>query len=99
LINVYSEPGKDTTFRIYLPVHEGQVADDRGTDAEKIPRGYGEVVLVVEDETSILQLAENVLSGLGYSVLVAKKPSKALKLAEAHAKEISLLITDVICQR
>ncbi|MBI4776940.1 MAG: PAS domain S-box protein [Deltaproteobacteria bacterium] len=95
-INVYSEPGQGTTFRIYLPIHAGDIAEKRRKDAEKAPRGRGETVLVVEDEMTILALTEKLLTNLNYTVLTARTPSEALQTAKAHAGEISLLITDVI---
>ncbi|MBU4270211.1 response regulator [Candidatus Dependentiae bacterium] len=95
-INVYSEIGKGTTFRIYLPRHAGDNEEMSEETTEEIPRGRGETVLVVEDEASILQLANRILKDLGYSVLTAKTPGKAMGLAKEHADSIHLLITDVV---
>jgi two-component system cell cycle sensor histidine kinase/response regulator CckA len=95
-INVYSEQGKGTTFRIYLPRHAGEIDIDRKPDLDEIPMGRGERVLVVEDEASILKLAEKILNGLGYQVLLANSPAEALQLAETHPADIALLITDVV---
>src|SRR5690606_32929472 len=69
-IHVYSEPGEGTTFRIYLPRLAttdagGPVAVPNGEP----PRGAGETVLVVEDESMILEVAVEILEGLGYKVL------------------------------
>jgi PAS domain S-box-containing protein len=95
-INVYSEPGKGTTFRIYLPCYEGQAADTEEKIVAIIPPGHGETVLVVEDEPALLTLAEMMLGVLGYRVLVACTPNEAIGLAQEHAGEIKLLITDVV---
>lgn len=95
-INVYSEPGKGTTFRIYLPRHKGESVTLLKEHKEKIQFGHGEVLLLVEDEPSILQLGQNMLQHLGYIVLTANTTREALKLAQAHASEIRLLITDVV---
>ena len=95
-INVYSEPGKGTTFKVYLSRHAGQVVEDQKLSDEEIPKGSGETVLVVEDEASVLKLAEKTLNDLGYMVLPANTPAEALQLAETHAGDISLLITDVV---
>lgn len=95
-INVYSEPGQGTTFRIYLPSYMGEAVEDIKREAETIPRGSGEVVLIVEDEPLILTLAEKMLKTLGYSVLPADSPKKALQLAEAHTGDIELVVTDVV---
>jgi len=95
-INVYSEPGEGTTFRIYLPRMEGQVGEDREAPLVEIPHGHGETVLVVEDDENILFLNKTILENLGYAVLVASSPRQALQLAKKHSGEIHLLLTDVI---
>jgi PAS domain S-box-containing protein len=95
-INVYSEPGKGTTIKIYLPRHEGKTVETQGETETGIPLGRGETVLLVEDDLSILELARKILDGLGYTVLIAGTPGEALHLAEEHAGEIHLLVTDVI---
>ena len=95
-INVYSEPGKGTTVRVYFARHEGRVDPVRKDDPETLQRGAGETILVVEDEASILKLAEAMLGELGYTVLTANTPGDAITLASAHPDRISLLITDVV---
>ena len=95
-INVYSEPDKGTTFRIYLRKHAGQAIGERKLSVKGTPTGHGEMVLVVEDETLILDLAEKMLTRLGYRVLLATNPDEALQLAAAHTGDISLLMTDVV---
>ena len=96
-INVYSEPGEGTTFRIYLPRMEGSVEEHRVDSAPEIPRGHGEIVLVVEDEEAILALSRTILEHLGYTVLTASSPRQALRQAVmAHDEGIDLLITDVV---
>jgi len=95
-INVYSEPGKGTTFRIYLPRRKGDAVSIRIEDDGEIPAGRGETILLVEDEIAILNLAKRMLESLGYSVLDAATPGKAIELARQHSGEISLLITDVV---
>jgi PAS domain S-box-containing protein len=95
-INVYSEPGKGTTFKIYLPLHAGAMTDSKAQDASQLPAGRGETVLIVEDEISILKLARIILERQGYSVLTAVTPGEALTLAGGHTGDIHLLITDVV---
>lgn len=95
-INVYSEPGKGTTFRIYLPRHLGKKDEIRTDKVMTIPRGRGETVLLVEDEEAIRKMAQKILEKMGYQVLSASTPTEALHLAEGDSKTISLLITDVV---
>jgi len=95
-INVYSEPGKGTTFKIYLPPHTGDGAGIKAQETAEITAGHGETVLVVEDEIPVLKLARNILTGLGYTVLTAPTPGKALALAQARIGGIHLLLTDVV---
>ncbi len=95
-INVYSEPGKGTTFRIYLPRHEGEAGLIEAQGVAETPTSRGETVLIVEDDFSILKLAQRILENLGYTVLAASTPGRAEALAEEHAGHIHLLITDVV---
>ncbi len=95
-VTVYSEPGRGTTFKLYLPPHPEKAADAAAVHPPTIPRAQGETVLFVEDEESILTLGKRTLTGLGYTVIAASAPGEALRLAEARANSIHLLITDVI---
>jgi PAS domain S-box-containing protein len=95
-INVYSEPEKGTTFKIYLPRYVGQAADTHREMDGEIPLGRGETVLVLEDEPAILAMCTTMLEQLGYRVLAAGTPSEAIELAERHAGDLDLLLTDVV---
>ena len=94
-VNVYSEPGEGTTFRIYLPREmDNQEAID---DPEPVaPQSGAETVLLVEDDTALLKLAHQILSRLGYTVLAANGPEQALAIATEHDGDIHLLLTDVV---
>jgi PAS domain S-box-containing protein len=96
-VNVYSEPGRGTTFRIYLPRSEqaGTVPRAAPAAAGERPRGT-ETVLLVEDEKSIRYTTQRFLEQLGYSVLAAECPEQALRLSGSHQGGIDLLITDVV---
>lgn len=95
-INVYSEPGQGSTFRIYLPRHEQGSAESAPPPPPPPPQAGGETVLLVEDEAALLKLAARMLERLGYTVLVAGSPGQALQLVETHEGTIHLLLTDVI---
>jgi two-component system, cell cycle sensor histidine kinase and response regulator CckA len=95
-IDVYSEPDRGTTFRIYLPRHLTHL--DRATKLRPAPPdAVGcETILLVEDESMILKMAERILGGLGYQVLAAVSPGEAIRQAREHGGEIHLLLTDVV---
>jgi CheY-like chemotaxis protein len=94
-INVYSEPGHGTTFKIYIPRHADK--DLELKEHAQIPAAGGhETILLVEDEPEILAMGKAMLESFGYSVLAASTPDKALRLAKEHTGEIPLLLTDVV---
>ncbi|MCD6588123.1 MAG: PAS domain S-box protein, partial [Candidatus Fermentibacteraceae bacterium] len=95
-INVDSEPGRGTTFRIYLPHHAGETGLIEAQEVAETPTGLGETILIVEDETPILRLVQRILENLGYTVLAASTPGRAKVLLEEHTGHIQLLITDVV---
>jgi hypothetical protein len=84
-INVYSEPGKDTTFKIQLSRHGGEASLIDAQDVTEIPGGLGETVLIVEEEESILKMTQMMLERMGYKVLVADTPGEAIVLAREEA--------------
>ena len=93
---VYSELGKGTTFKVYLPLVRETCEDtQRGPIATGSLQG-AETVLLVEDEPSLRELAREFLESSGYRVLEAGDGAKAIELAEQHRGTIHLLLTDVI---
>ncbi|MDD5677979.1 MAG: PAS domain S-box protein [Kiritimatiellae bacterium] len=95
-IGVYSEPGMGTTLHIYLPRYMGnEKAPAVESPAKPLTRGSG-LILLVEDDLSLLGMCSQILTKLGYGVLAAGTPDKACYLAEEHADEIRVLVTDVI---
>ncbi len=92
----YSEPGKGTTFKIYLPRVQSAAADT--TVEASAPSGIEgvETILVVEDEESVRALACRILRNCGYTVLDAQDGIEALRLAEEYSGRIHMVVSDVI---
>ncbi|HDR14056.1 MAG TPA: transporter substrate-binding domain-containing protein [Desulfobacteraceae bacterium] len=95
-VNIYSEPEKGTCVKIYLPRHREETEKKVGPIGAETPRGDGETILVVEDETSVLHLARRILEKMGYVVLTSATPTEAVATAREYAGEIHLLMTDVV---
>lgn len=99
-IDVQSEPGHGSTFKIYFPqqvanAHPRQDALSARAKVQPMARG-SETILLVEDEATILGMTTMMLKNLGYTVLSAASPAEAIRLASAHANRIDLLMTDVV---
>ncbi len=97
-IQVYSESGKGTTFKMYFPLveeanHSGIVAVEM--PLSEMPEGK-ETILLVEDESGVRNVTEKILKGLGYRVLCAVNGSVALAMLETLDEPIDLLLTDII---
>jgi len=95
-INVYSELGLGTTFKIYLPRHKTQ--DEKLSEPEEVEpviTGH-ETILLVEDEPMILEMATVMLELQGYTVLPANSAGEAISLAREYSGKIHLLMTDVV---
>jgi CheY-like chemotaxis protein len=93
---VYSEPGRGTTFKIYLP-RVASVAGSVESPPLPAPSAHGrETILLVEDEAAVRDLARDVLQANGYTVLEARQGSEALRICERHTDSIRLMLTDVV---
>ena len=96
-IDVFSEPGRGSTFKIYFPRRMGG-ADKISAEVSPAEAEDGglETVLLVEDESELLELCRSMLTDMGYRVLSACTPAGAIKIAQDAAEDIQLLITDVV---
>ena len=94
-IVVYSEPGKGTTFEVYLPRAREKTAPSLKTASEPASGG-SETLLLVEDEGALREMASEFLRSKGYEVLEAANRREALQICRSHEGPIHVLITDVV---
>jgi two-component system cell cycle sensor histidine kinase/response regulator CckA len=94
-IEVYSEVGIGTTFKIYLPAVQGSLSHWRLNEPNGSPGG-AETILLVEDEDGVREIAKLILQTHGYTVLVAANGEEALRRAADRGDRIDLLLTDVV---
>jgi PAS domain S-box-containing protein len=97
-IEVYSEVGQGTVFKIYLPVDEKAVAQET-EEVQPALRGGVETILVAEDEAALRELALDVLEDLGYTVLLAKDGAEAVEMFITHREKIDLVLLDMVMPR
>ena len=96
-INVSSEPGRGSCFKVYLCRRQAADPPEIGPPAEQPASLEGhETILLVEDEQKVLDIEQEILEGYGYRVLPAASPQAAIALAEECGERIHLLITDVV---
>ena len=96
---VYSEPGKGTTFKVYLPRVRSATAVKPVKRTPVPPPTGTETILVVEDEEALRRVAQRILSAAGYTVLTAADGEEAVRVAAQYAGRIDLLLTDMVMPR
>jgi two-component system cell cycle sensor histidine kinase/response regulator CckA len=95
-IQVYSEVGKGTTFKVYLPrMSDDEKPEELKTTGERPAVGH-ETILLVEDEAALREVVERMLRAMRYKVLKAASGSEALRIGQQYQSEIHLLLTDVV---
>ncbi|MBI5847991.1 MAG: response regulator [Nitrospirae bacterium] len=94
-INFCSEPGKGTTFKVYLPLVHHESSEVKEADTEASPRGT-ETILLADDDPNVRKLTKDMLEHFGYAVLEAQDGAEAVRQFSANRERIDLLLFDVI---
>jgi two-component system NtrC family sensor kinase len=98
-VEVYSEPGHGTSFKVYLPRAEAVARSAKSSQGiHRVPKG-AETVLLVEDEDAVRTLSRLILQSNGYTVLEARDGQEGVRVAQQHAGPIHLLVTDLVMPR
>ncbi len=93
-IQVHTETGKGTEFKIFLPASKATETDRRTETGKALPVGHGELVLLMDDEATVRQLTQSALQNYGYRVLTAMSGLDGITTFDAHKDEIKILISD-----
>jgi PAS domain S-box-containing protein len=95
-VNVYSEAGNGTEFRVYLPALEAAQLEQVLIANPELPTGKGELILVVDDELAIREVTKATLEAFNYSVLTASDGTEAIALYAQHGDKIKVVLTDMM---
>lgn len=95
-LRVESEVGKGTRFHVYLPAHMTASVGEAQPAHADLPRGSGELILVVDDEAAVQQITKQTLETFGYRVLLAADGAEAVTLYSSRRDEVALVLTDMM---
>jgi CheY-like chemotaxis protein len=95
-IDVYSEVGKGTEFRIYIPAATSIKARPEEEELSGLPTGHGELILIVDDEIPLLEVSKKTLEDNGYRVLTARDGTEGLAVYAEHRKKIDAVVMDMV---
>ena len=96
-LRVYSELGVGTTFKAYFPAQTSHVDDDEATGILlTLPRGDGELILVVDDEAAVREITRQTLEAFGYRVLLAADGAEAVAIFAGRKDDVSVVLTDMM---
>jgi CheY-like chemotaxis protein len=95
-INVYSEEGHGTEFKVYLPSYMGERDGAKASTSKGWQRGQGELVLVVDDEDAVRVITQQTLEAFGYRTLLAEDGADALATYMQYRSEIAVVLTDMM---
>jgi signal transduction histidine kinase len=98
MIEVYSEVGHGTTFKIYLPAQEKAV-EEKVHETQPMLKGGAETILVAEDDETLQRLLTGMLTGLGYKVILTRDGEAAVETYSSHRDQIDLVILDMVMPR
>ncbi|MBX7258160.1 MAG: PAS domain S-box protein [Candidatus Hydrogenedentes bacterium] len=96
IIEVYSERGQGSTFKVYLPSVDREASFVEDKDEANPEVGGTETILLAEDDPALQRLAQRILEAAGYSVLIANNGEEALEVFEAHKEHVDLALLDVV---
>jgi PAS domain S-box-containing protein len=95
-VNVYSEVGRGARFKVYLPAIEAAQGAPAQPPRRDLPTGNGELILVIDDENGIREVARETLNAFGYRVMIAGDGAEAMAVFAAHRDDVKVVMTDMM---